>query len=226
LRVVASVRIFGGGRVRVGKIVAVGQNYADHAREMGSSPGLELTFFLKPSTSILHDGGVIKIARGIGEVHHEVELAVVIGRRSRDIAPEAALENVLGYCVAVDVTARDVQRKAKLDGRPWTISKGYDTFFPMSDCVPRERVPDPAALELTLSVNGTPRQHASTAEMTRPVTELISKISGVMTLERGDIVSTGTPAGVGPLIAGDTVVAELVGFATLTCKVKTRPGPK
>ncbi|MBI4393011.1 MAG: fumarylacetoacetate hydrolase family protein [Euryarchaeota archaeon] len=222
----ASVKTTDGARVRVGKIVAVGQNYADHAREMGSSPGQELTYFLKPSTSILHDGGVIKIAKGIGEVHHEVELAVVIGRRSRDVHVDASLGHVLGYCVAVDVTARDLQRKAKLDGRPWTISKGYDTFFPVSDCVPRENVPDLSTLELRLRVNGQVRQHAHAADMTRAVPELISKISSVMTLERGDIVSTGTPGGVGPLKPGDTVVAELVGLASLTCKVKTRPERK
>lgn len=211
----------GGGRLRCGKVLGVVGNYAKHRAEMGhrGEAPPEPAFFLKPSTSLLVGGGDIVLPAGAGRVEHEVELAVVIGERARRVTPEEALSYVLGYAVILDVTARELQARAKKEGLPWDEAKGFDTFAPISEVAPRAAVPDPQDVELTLKVNGEVRQRGSTAAMLMPVPQLVARFSRSMTLEPGDVIATGTPEGVGPLVAGDVVEAEARGVAGLRCRV-------
>jgi len=204
-----------GERLRVGKILAVGRNYADHNAEMGNVAAVPPVLFLKPPSALVHDGGIVTLPTGLGQVHHEVELVVVIGRSGRAIPEDSALEHVLGYAVGLDLTLRDLQSEAKKKGEPWDLSKGFDGAAPVSHAVTRERAGDVAALTLTLEVNGERRQEGSTAQMLHGVAALVAYASSWITLERGDLLFTGTPAGVGPLVAGDRVVARLADLATL-----------
>ncbi len=219
----------GAGRFTAAKVLCVGKNYADHVREMAGtlwsgadadrSPPPEPVLFLKPATSLLPDGGAVVVPPGIGAVHHEVELAVLVGRTLRRASAERALDAVAGYGVALDMTARDLQAAAKRAGLPWTVSKGLDTFCPVSAIAPAERVPDPQAITLTLAVNGAERQRGSTRNMIQPVGALLAHASRLMTLEPGDLVLTGTPAGVGPVAPGDVLEARADGVARLSVTV-------
>jgi len=197
------------------KIVAVGVNYHDHADEMGSPSPEEPLFFLKPPSSILgHRESIIYPAHLTHRVEYEGELALVIGRRGKRIPIEEALDYVLGYTCANDVTARDLQRR---DGQ-WTRAKGFDTFCPLGPVV-RTDV-DPRELTISTRVNGELRQHARTSGMTFPIDVLVSSISQVMTLEPGDVVLSGTPSGVGELSPGDIVEVEIEGIGTLANPVE------
>jgi uncharacterized protein (TIGR00369 family) len=204
-----------GARLRVGKILAVGRNYADHIAEMGNAPRVPPVLFLKPPSALVHDGGVVTLPAGGGQLHHEVELVVVIGKTGRAIAEERASDYVYGYAVGLDLTLRDLQNEAKKKGEPWDLAKGFDGSAPVSLVVPREQVEDVTALTLTLDVNGTRRQSGSVGSMLNDVSGLLAYASKWMTLERGDLLFTGTPAGVGPLIAGDKVVAALSDLVSL-----------
>lgn len=201
-------------------------NYAAHRAEMGRAPAGPggLGFFLKPATALLPGGGDIVLPRGIGRVDHEVELAVVVGRRARRVAPERALAHVLGYAVLLDVTARDLQERARRAGLPWAEAKGFDTFAPVSEVAPAAEVGDPHRLELALRVNGEERQRGSTAQMLVRVPEFLARLSRAMTLEGGDVVATGTPTGVGPLVPGDALEAEAERVGRLVCRVSRRSG--
>jgi 2-keto-4-pentenoate hydratase/2-oxohepta-3-ene-1,7-dioic acid hydratase in catechol pathway len=210
----------GGGRLPAGKVVGLVGNYEEHRREMGHAPRAEaeeLQFFLKPTSALLPGGGRLLLPRGVGRVEHEVELAVVVGKRAQRVAPERAMEHVLGYAVMLDITARELQRKARERGLPWDEAKGFDTFAPIGTVMPRGLVPDPHALELRLDVNGQPRQRGSTAQMLVQVPQVLARVSSVMTLEPGDVIATGTPAGVGPVVPGDRLRAEAQGLAPLEC---------
>ncbi len=205
--------------IPVGKIICLARTYARHAEEMDSQVSDSPVMFLKPASAVIHDGGTVHIPAASQEVHHEVELAIVIGRQGGAIAPGAASSHVYGYAVAVDVTARDVQRDAKQQGLPWTAAKGYDTFCPVSTVAPASRVPDPHDLELSLSVNGDRRQCSSTTRLVYPIDDIVASVSQVMTLCRGDLILTGTPAGVGRLHRGDVVKARLDDCCQLTVSV-------
>jgi 2-keto-4-pentenoate hydratase/2-oxohepta-3-ene-1,7-dioic acid hydratase in catechol pathway len=203
-----------------GKIVCVGRNYAAHAAEHGSEvPELPL-LFMKPPSSIIPPGEAIQLPPQSKEVEHEAELAVVIGQRGRWISAQQAGEFILGYTVALDITARDLQRS---DGQ-WTRAKGFDTFCPLGPWIETEL--DPADAMVTCTVNGQLRQMASTRDMVFSVPELVAFISSVMTLEPGDLILTGTPAGVGPLIAGDQVTAEVEGIGQITHPVQALAAPE
>lgn len=203
--------------VRPGKIICVGRNYAAHAAEHDAEvPELPL-LFLKPPSSVIGPGEQIHLPPQSSRVEHEGELAVVIGRRGRWIEIENARQHVLGYSVANDVTARDLQRA---DGQ-WTRGKGFDTFCPLGPWIETEL--DPADLIVTCSVNGEVRQMGSTRDMIFPVRQLITFISSVMTLEPGDLILTGTPSGVGPLTDGDQVTVDIENLGTLTNPVRTAP---
>ena len=208
-----------GERLRVGKILAVGRNYADHIVEMGNRPDLPPVVFMKPATAIIHDGGEVRIPAGAGEVHHEVELVVVIGKSGRAIHENEAMSHVLGYAVGLDMTLREVQAEAKRKGEPWALAKGFDTSAPVSAVAPREEVGDGSGLELTLEVNGELRQAGNTSQMLHPVPALIAVASRWVTLERGDLLFTGTPAGVGPVETGDVLEAALEKVGTLRVTV-------
>ena len=204
-----------GERLRVGKILAVGRNYADHNVELGNAPLAPPVLFLKPPSCLVQDGGVVALPRGLGQVHHEVELVVVIGKTTRAVAADAALDHVYGYAVGLDLTLRDLQSEAKKKGEPWDLAKGFDGAAPISHVVPKEKVRDVAALELTLAVNGKQRQSGSTSQMLHGVSALIEYASRWITLTRGDLLFTGTPAGVGPLVPGDSVTATLSDLASI-----------
>lgn len=211
-------------KVRVGKIVGVGRNYPAHIREMGGAgpdAGLEPpVLFLKPPSALVQGRGVVRLPEGHGAVHHEVEMVVVIGRGGRCIREDRALEHVLGYAVGLDMTLRDVQSAAKAKGEPWALAKGFDTSAPISPVAPREEVGDGSGLALALRVNGRTRQAASTSEMIRGVAALVACASSLMTLARGDLIFTGTPAGVGPVAAGDLLEATLERVGDLAVRVE------
>lgn len=196
-------------RIDVGKIVAAGQNYADHTKEMGAQPTRTPILFLKPATSIIHEGEQIVFPSAGELLHHEVELGVVVAESCKDVAVSDAGAFMLGYLLALDLTLRDLQADAKKKGHPWSIAKGFDCSCPISDVVPLDKPSVLGDMEIGLRVNGEVRQRASTADMLWSPAELLSIASGFFTLERGDIVLTGTPAGVGPLERGDTVDAWL-----------------
>jgi uncharacterized protein (TIGR00369 family) len=198
-----------GERLRVGKILAVGRNYAEHNAEMGVARATPPVLFLKPSSALVHDGETVKLPEGLGAIHHEVELVAVIGKRGRAIAEADALDHVLGYAVGVDLTLRDLQSEAKKTGGPWDLAKGFDGAAPVSLVAPRDAVPDAGSLTLSLDVNGTRRQEGSTGQMLHGVSALIALASRWITLERGDLLFTGTPSGVGPVVPGDRIDARL-----------------
>ena len=201
------------------KIVCVGLNYRAHAAEMGKELPAEPLLFLKAPSALLAPGGSVELPRQSRRVEHEGELALVIGRRARHVPISHALEHVLGYTCADDVTARDIQRQEKVYAR----AKGFDTFCPVGPWLETE-VADPQALDLALRVNGEVRQRGATGDMIFTVAELVAFISSVMTLEPGDLISTGTPPGVGPLVAGDTVEVEISNIGTLRHGVASPPG--
>lgn len=202
------------------KVVAIGRNYAEHAAELGHEvPGAPVTF-LKPSTSVIGPGDPIAYPSFSHEVHHEAELAVVIGRMCREVPRERVKDVVLGYTCANDVTARDVQERES----QWARAKGFDTSCPLGPWVETDLTPADVASGLTVqcTVNGEQRQLGRTNEMVRPVEDLIVHITEAMTLLPGDVVLTGTPAGVGPLNVGDEVAVTIEGIGTLTNKVIKR----
>ncbi len=215
-----TARLTTGREFPIGKILCIGRNYVEHIRELGNETPTAPVIFMKPATAVIADGGEIIIPSYSRDCHHEAELAVLIGTTGRDIAPELALGHVAGYGVAIDLTLRDVQNDLKKKGLPWEIAKGFDTACPLSSFVPAATVADPQGLQIRLTVNGELRQDGSTALMIHPVAQIISHLSSIFTLEPGDVILTGTPAGVGPLVAGDTVMAEIPGVAALRVTVK------
>jgi len=201
--------------VEPSKIICVGRNYVAHAKEHGSEvPDLPL-LFLKPPTAVIGPGDTILLPPQSTNVEHEAELVVVIGKRGRWIQPENALEYVLGYTVGNDVTARDLQRR---DGQ-WTRGKGFDTFCPLGPWIETDF--DPADAMVTCHVNGEMRQMASTRDMVFGVRQIVAFASTIMTLLPGDILMTGTPAGVGPLTNGDIVEVSIEGLGKLSNPVAT-----
>jgi 2-keto-4-pentenoate hydratase/2-oxohepta-3-ene-1,7-dioic acid hydratase in catechol pathway len=192
------------------KIIAVGKNYADHAAEMGGEVPEHPLIFLKPPTSVIGPLQSIRLPHQSGNVHHEAELAIVMGKVTRNIAIEDVGPHILGYTAANDVTARDLQ---KSDGQ-WTRAKGFDTFCPLGPAIDTEL--DPLeGLAITCRVNDDLRQSGSTSDMVFGVGEIIAYISSVMTLLPGDVILTGTPEGVGPIEAGDRVEVEIEGIGVL-----------
>lgn len=190
------------------KIVAIGRNYVAHVKELNNAVPKEPFFFLKPTTSYLASGGTLEIPRGI-DAHHEVELGLVIGTKGRDISQDDAMNHIAGYALAVDMTARNLQNEVKQKGLPWSAVKGFDGFTPIGDFVPKNKVADPHNLGLTLKINGVTKQDGVTSDMIFRIPRLLEHISSIMTLEEGDLVLTGTPHGIGPVVAGDQVVCAL-----------------
>jgi 2-keto-4-pentenoate hydratase/2-oxohepta-3-ene-1,7-dioic acid hydratase in catechol pathway len=195
------------------KIVAVGLNYRDHAIETGKALPEEPLIFIKPSTAVVGPGAPIRIPRGVGRVDHEAEVAVVIGRRARRVSRERARDYILGLTCLNDVTARVLQAK---DGQ-YTRSKGFDTFAPVGPCI-APYTGAPVAIEGW--VNGECRQRSSTRELIFSIDVLVEFVSGVMTLLPGDVISTGTPSGIGPIKAGDVVTIKVEGVGELVNPVE------
>lgn len=199
------------------KIVCVGKNYRAHAAEMGGELPAEPLFFLKPSSSVIGPGEPIRLPTDLStEVHHEAELAVVIGALLQRVSPDEARAGILGYTAANDVTARDWQRRES----QWFRAKGFDSFCPLGPAITTDL--DPAALHVRCLVDGEVRQDGSTADLVWDVATLVSEISQVVTLLPSDVVLTGTPAGVGPLQAGQTVRVEIEGIGVLENPVVDR----
>ncbi|MEO3975816.1 fumarylacetoacetate hydrolase family protein [Streptomyces sp. CAU 1734] len=196
-----------------GKILAVGRNYADHIAEMGMGTPTVPRLFFKPPSAVIGPGELIRHPVQSQQVEHEAELAVVIGRTARDVPAADALSRVFGYTCANDVTARDIQRA---DGQP-SWAKAFDTFCPLGPWI----VPglDPAALEIMCTVNGQERQRSHTSLLLTSVAELIAHITAAVTLEPGDVILTGTPAGVGAIVPGDEVAVTISGIGTLLNRV-------
>ncbi|KAL8774709.1 MAG: hypothetical protein Q9209_000648 [Squamulea sp. 1 TL-2023] len=221
-------------RANAYKVVCIGRNYADHIAELSSARPKQPFFFLKPPSSILPPAsGPVLRPKGVN-LHYEVELVLIIGKTVRDLDAndeKGAMDAIDGYAVGIDMTARNTQDEAKKKGLPWSIAKGFDTFLPMSNPIPKAAIPDPQNVELWLSVNDEVRQKDSTELMLFPIPRILAEISQCMTLEKGDVVLTGTPKGVGSVVAGDVMKAGLrvdgkeVEEARIEVKVEEKGGP-
>jgi acylpyruvate hydrolase len=206
----ASVQLIGSpAPIPVGKIVCIGQNYAKHAKEMNFDLPKVPVFFLKPPSAIIAGGGHIVMPEISDDVHHEVELTVLIGKGGKSISQESAHEHIAGYGVGLDMTMRDIQAEAKKNGLPWTLAKGFDTSAPLSEFVPAARIDTTGSFLFELKINGEIRQSGSSADMIFAVPHLISYLSRFVTLEAGDVLYTGTPEGVSRVRHGDRLEAVL-----------------
>ncbi|NOZ61424.1 MAG: fumarylacetoacetate hydrolase family protein [Calditrichaeota bacterium] len=198
------------------KIICLGRNYKKHAEEFQNVVPPEPIIFAKLPTSLLPPGGTIRLPRDVGRVDHEIELAVVIGKSGKKIPKDRAMEHVAGYSVLNDVTARAMQIEDMKEKKPWMRSKSFDTFCPLGPfLVPADEIEDAHSLDISLKVNGEIKQQANTAEMVYKIPDIISYISRHITLNAGDIIATGTPAGVSELKPGDVVTGEIAGLGVL-----------
>ncbi len=209
----------------VRRVYCVGRNYASHAREMGSDPNREPPFFFcKPGDAVVPvaEGQTLKLQypAQTSNYHYEIELVVAIGRGGFNIAQEQALEHVFGYAVGLDMTRRDLQTKMREAGRPWEIGKAFDQSAPISPLHTVEKVGHQGDAELWLKVNGQDKQRSSTNELIWSVAETIAYLSQFFRLEPGDLIYTGTPEGVGPVVAGDLLEGGVAGLATLSVRVE------
>jgi len=199
------------------RILAIGRNYADHAKELGNAIPDEPVVFQKANSSIIGPGESVVLPTAIGQVDHEGELLVVIGTGGRDITVDAAVGHVAGYSIINDVTARAKSKALQAKGYPWFLAKCRDTFGPIGPVVvAANSLIDQFPLTIDVTVNGTQRQHGTTDQMIHDVAGLIHYLSTVTELMPGDCIATGTPSGVGPLVAGDTVTVTISGIGTLT----------
>ena len=201
----------------VGRIYCVGRNYAEHAREMGHDPDREPPFFfMKPANAIVPNGATIPFPQATQDLHHEIELVVALGKGGANIAVEKALDHVWGYGVGLDMTRRDLQGEAKKMGRPWEMGKSFDNSAPCTALLPASRIGHPAKGAIWLKVNGALKQKGDLSEMIWNVPETIAYLSGLVTLQPGDLIYSGTPAGVGPVQPGDKLEGHVDGVSDLT----------
>ena len=209
-----------GKELDIGVMYGIGQNYAKHAKEMGSGVPAEPVIFIKPPIAYISDGDSIELPNMSGNVHHEVELVLVIGKDCKKVSKEEAHLYIAGYAVGIDVTMRDIQQKAKSEGKPWAVCKGFASSAPISRIISAEQIAenDPH-FDIELSVNGEIRQKVNTMEMERTVSELIAYLSDVFGLNAGDCIFTGTPEGVGSIKKGDRLKASMSGGISLEVSV-------
>jgi fumarylpyruvate hydrolase len=204
----------------VNRIFCVGRNYADHAREMGHDPNRELPFFfMKPATAVLPEGGDFPFPPLSDDVHYECELVVALAKGGANIRPEDALNHVYGYAVGLDMTRRDLQWEAKKLGRPWAAAKSFDHSAPCSKIAPASAIGHPSKGAIWLDLNGKRVQNADIAALIWKVPEAIATLSTMFTLAAGDLLFTGTPAGVGPVHRGDVLHGVVEGVGELTVRV-------
>lgn len=205
------------------KILAVGKNYADHIKEMGYAAAAltkpEPVIFMKPTSAFITQGQKIEFPPTCKVLHHEVELGIIIGKVAKKVPEQDAMSYIAGYTVALDLTARDLQDKAKKEGLPWTIPKGFDTSCPVGPFIHKDHIPDPQNVQLWCRVNGKIRQDGNTKDMIFSVPFLVSYISNFITLFPGDVILTGTPAGVGPVDEGDVIEAGVGEITKVTFEV-------
>jgi len=219
-----SVPVHGGGEFPVRRIYCVGRNYAEHAQEMGFSGREPPFFFMKPADAVLPvaEGatGEMDYPPQTRNLHHEIELVVAIGRGGRAIAAADAVHHIWGYAVGLDMTRRDLQGEMKKQGRPWCIGKGFDQSAPIAPLWPITATGELTRGAITLSVNGIPRQKGDLSELIWNVAETIEVLSAAWTLQSGDLIFTGTPAGVGAVVPGDVMEGAIEGLGTLRVKVR------
>ncbi|MBN2604168.1 MAG: fumarylacetoacetate hydrolase family protein [Candidatus Thermoplasmatota archaeon] len=206
----------------IGKIVCLARTYKKHAQEMQSEIPKDPIVFLKPATSVIFNKDSIIIPSESSYLHHEVEFGIVIGKKCSRMAKKFVLDYVSGYLVGLDITARDIQAEAKKNGWPWTISKGFDTFCPISEVISKDEITDPNNVDFSLKVNDEIKQKSNTKMLVFTIEKLTEFISHIMTLEKGDLILTGTPEGVGPIKEGDILKAELKGYCNLQVNVIKR----
>jgi acylpyruvate hydrolase len=214
-----TARLTSGRYFPIGKVLCIGRNYSDHIRELGNATPEAPVIFIKPASSVIGEGEAIVIPFYSRECHYEVELALLIGRKGKDIPVEQAMEHIAGYGVGIDLTLRDVQDEQKKKGLPWEIAKGFDTACPLSAFVEASGVADPQDLRIRMTVNGEIRQDGNTSMMIHPIPAIINYMSRSFTLDPGDVILTGTPAGVGRIVPGDHLIADIPGVATLRVSV-------
>ncbi|GLZ16780.1 fumarylpyruvate hydrolase [Burkholderia plantarii] len=222
---VASVAIAGSSaRFPLRRVFCVGRNYAEHAREMGADPTREPPFFFsKPADAVVPAEGTIPYPPLTSDLHHEIELVIAVGQGGKNIDPAQALEHVWGYGVGVDLTRRDLQAEAKKLGRPWDWAKGFDASGPVTPLYPAAEVGHPKGGRIWLSVNGEARQQGDLADMIWPVPDIIAYVSQSIELQPGDLIFTGTPAGVAALQPGDRVEGGVDGIASFAFTVGAKP---
>jgi 5-carboxymethyl-2-hydroxymuconate isomerase len=214
-----TARLTSGRHFPIGKILCIGRNYSEHIKELGNPIPDAPVIFIKPASSVIGEGEAIVIPPYSHDCHHEAELALLIGRKGKDIPVDQAMESIAGYGVGIDLTLRDVQSELKKKGLPWEIAKGFDTSCPLSSFVEASGVADPQNLQIRMMVNGEVRQDGNTSMMIHRIPSIISYMSGRFTLEPGDVILTGTPAGVSRIVSGDRLTAEIPGVATLRVAV-------
>lgn len=216
----ASVPVAGGGAFPVRRIFCVGRNYAEHTREMGGNPDREAPFFFtKPADAVLTGGADMPYPSATESLHHEMELVVAIGTGGADIPAADALKHVWGYAAGIDMTRRDLQNDAKAARRPWDMSKGFDHSAPIGELVPASRLPDPTKGKIELKVNGAVRQTSDLSQMIWSVAETVAFLSTLVRLAPGDLIFTGTPAGVGAVVRGDLMEGVVEGVGSVTTRV-------
>jgi fumarylpyruvate hydrolase len=208
----------------VRRVYCVGRNYAEHAKEMGFTGREDPFFFNKPADALLNvaDGqvGVLPYPPKTSNLHYEIELVVALDKGGRDLTPEQAAACVWGYAIGLDMTRRDLQGEAKKLGRPWEVGKAFDHSAPIGPLHPRERTGELNSGAISLSVNGTVKQSSDLSQMIWNVAESISYLSGLFELKAGDIIFTGTPEGVGPVVVGDTMIGAIAGLGELHVRVE------
>lgn len=204
----------------VRRIYCVGQNYKDHAKEMGGDPEVDKPFFfMKPADAILQNGEIMPYPPGTNDLQHEVELVVAMNMGGRNIPPEKVNDMIFGYAVGLDMTKRDVQAEAKKKGRPWEMAKAFDFSAPCSSITPEMYTGVVAKGKIQCKVNGELRQNADLADMIWGVPEIVHHLSQLVEIVPGDLIFTGTPAGVGPLVKGDKIEATIAGLEPLLIEI-------
>ena len=206
-------------RFPVRRIYCIGRNYAAHAREMGADEREPPFFFLKPADAIVQNGSTIPYPSKTKDLHYEGELVAAIGKGGKNIPVEKANEHIFGYGVGIDLTRRDIQEEAKQMRRPWDMGKGFDRSAPCTEIVPAAKTGHPTKGAIWLKVNGTVKQKGDLAEMIWNIPESISYLSGLVELQPGDLIFTGTPSGVGAVVKGDSIEVHVDGVADLTIKI-------
>jgi fumarylpyruvate hydrolase len=221
---VVSVPVAGGGQFPVHRVYCVGRNYAEHAQEMGFSGREPPFFFLKPADAVVPvaegETGVVAYPTLTANLHHEIELVVAIGVGGNSVKAAEAPSHIWGYAIGLDMTRRDLQGEAKKQGRPWCIGKGFEQSAPIGPLHAKAKTGELASGAITLAVNGAPRQKGDLKDLIWNVNEIIEALSAAWTLQPGDLIYTGTPAGVGAVVRGDVMQGAIDGLGTLTVAVR------
>ncbi|HTJ59000.1 MAG TPA: fumarylacetoacetate hydrolase family protein [Devosiaceae bacterium] len=217
---IVAVPVAGGGTFPVRRVFCVGRNYAEHAREMGHDPDREPPFFFsKPADALVTGGADVPYPTLTSDLHHEIELVAAIGTGGADITVADALNHIWGYAVGLDLTRRDIQQTLRKAGRPWDMAKGFDASAPIGEMVAVAEVGHPANAPIELRVNGETRQSGNVADMIWSLPEVIAELSRYVKLAPGDLIFTGTPAGVAAVVRGDRLEGSVAGIGTVSAKI-------